>query len=210
VKTLAVLLSLAAFAVCLPSLRAETETGGSAAVADDSRVITAEEGARSSVSVPGVGQIRLTGPASVRVGHADGVAFVTVLSGDVALAFEGKSVRLVVEGGRLRVSGVNGRSATLARGTEIWIDGAGENPRVTVRKGSALFSGGVEYVILRASESREFGPPRGDSGSLVLSGQDVDLQMPTEVLLEDRPVDTPALQAMAASWDRGRESPRVP
>jgi hypothetical protein len=164
----------------------------------------------SSFSVPGVGEIRLTGPASVRVGHADGVAYVTVLSGDAALALEGGSVRLAVEGGNLRVSGVNGRSVTLARGTEVWLDGGGAGPRVSVQTGSALFSGDLEYVLLRAGESREFGSPRGDARSLVLSGQEIDLQMPSEVLLENRPLDTPALAELAAAWNPGLESPRIP
>jgi len=208
VKTLAVLLALTASAVWLPALRAETE--GHAAVADDSTVFTAADGVSSRFAVPGVGEVVLTGPASVRVGHADGIAFLTLVSGDADFAYAGGSVRLAVEGGRLRVSGVHGRSATLARGTEIRIDGSGAGPRVTVKSGSALFSGDVEYFLLRAGESREFGSPRGNARSLVLSAQDIDLQLPTEVLLEDRPLDTPALQAMAAGWDRGRESPRVP
>jgi hypothetical protein len=205
VKTLAVLLALAASAVCLPSLRAET-----AANVDDSTVVTAADGVHSRVPVPGVGEVRLTGPASVRVGHAAGVATVTLLGGDAEFAFEGGNVRVAVERGNLRVSGVNGRSTTLARGTEIRIDGPAAGPRVTVETGSALFTGDFEYILLRAHDSREFGPRRGDARSLVLSAQDVDLQMPTEVLLENRPVDTPALQAMAAGWDRGRESPRIP
>src|SRR6185369_11328489 len=132
----------------------------------------AAEGEQSRVSVPGAGEVRLTGPASARVGHADGVADFALLSGDAEFAFGGGSVRLAVEGGSLRVSGVNGRSATLARGTEIRIDGAGDGPRVTVETGSALFSGDLEHVLLRASESREFGPPRDDMRMLVLSGQD--------------------------------------
>jgi len=202
VKTLAVLLALAASVVCLPSLRA--------ANVDDSILLVAAEGEQSRVSVPGAGEVRLTGPASARVGHADGVADFALLSGDAEFAFGGGSVRLAVEGGSLRVSGVNGRSATLARGTEIRIDGAGDGPRVTVETGSALFSGDLEHVLLRASESREFGPPRDDMRMLVLSGQDFDLQLPTEVLLENRPADTPELEALAAGWNRGRESPRIP
>ena len=224
-KKFAALLSLTTLAVCLPSVLADTGgrvveidgdvmlgSGAAAVGADigDGNVLVAAEGAHARVSIPGVGDVRLAGPASVRVDHADGVPVLTALSGNVSFAYQGDAVRLAVEGGKLDVSGVNGRSATLSRGTEISIEAGKNGPTVSVRSGSALFSGEFEHALLRSRESREFGSGRRGGRSIVLSGHELELQMPTEVLLEDRPLDSPALRELESAWNRGRESPRIP
>jgi hypothetical protein len=175
--------------------------------------ITVGPDSSARIALPGVGILELA-PSSVfaLVRGSDGLG-VVLFDGEGSLALGGGGVRLAVAGGRLEVRSPTGYGAILGPGDNGTFETDASLFTVAVTSGAIQVEGHAEYVLLNSGEMGRFGrrPGPPDEWTTRLRNRDIEIALPPEALKDLSGREAPdVVEDLEESWNRGRESPRVP